>query len=308
MKVRSLITAAAVVPAALAVALATGGAAHASPVPTGYAAEIGNIPVAVSAFGTGASAAVNPAGTLTLTPGSPVGTTYAKADLSLPVGSVLPQEAPTFTTSSFLNGSPRWVITLSNGNMLMDNQASSTVSGAADPFAADWLTLVTKANNGSGAWSNTLDTYSQAEGVVGGAGSEVSDAYIVADGDQAAGTADVLSDVQYGGRDLKVTPLYAAVPRLSQGHAEYVAPTREDVFFVQSGAASWDFFTIVGPGAINGHQGWVNGHLGLNSGVYSGLEAGHGYAVYYQPVTGPGSTTAVPGSHIGHVYFVSNSR
>jgi hypothetical protein len=77
------------------------------------------------------------------------------------------------------------------------------------------------------------------------------------------------------------------------------------VYYIQSGAASWDHFTIVGPGAINGHQGWVNGHLGLNTAVYGGLEYHHGYTVYYQPVTGPGSTTPVPGSHWGYVYFVS---
>jgi hypothetical protein len=95
------------------------------------------------------------------------------------------------------------------------------------------------------------------------------------------------------------------VPRLSGGHAVYVAATREDVYFVQSGAASWDHFTIVGPGAINGHQGWVNAKLGLNAAVYSGLDSHQGYTVYYQPVEGQGSTVPVPGSHWGYVYFVS---
>jgi hypothetical protein len=105
--------------------------------------------------------------------------------------------------------------------------------------------------------------------------------------------------------DAVIRPVYAPVPRLSHGHAVYIAPTRENVYFIQSGAASWDHFTIVGPGAINGHQGWVNGKLGLNVGVYSGLEYGHGYTVFYQPVTGRGSFTPVPGSHLGYVYFVS---
>jgi hypothetical protein len=102
-----------------------------------------------------------------------------------------------------------------------------------------------------------------------------------------------------------VRAVYAAVPRLSGGHAVFIAPPRENVYFIQSGAASWDHFTIVGPGAINGHQGWVNGHLGLNAAVYGGLEYRHGYTVFYQPVTGQGSTTPVPGSHWGYVYFVS---
>jgi hypothetical protein len=105
--------------------------------------------------------------------------------------------------------------------------------------------------------------------------------------------------------DAVVRPVYPPVPRLSDGHAVFVGTSREDVYFVQSGAASWDHFTIVGPGAINGHQGWVNGHLGLNVAVYGGLEYNHGYTVFYQPVTGQGSTTPVPGSHWGYVYFVS---
>ena len=105
--------------------------------------------------------------------------------------------------------------------------------------------------------------------------------------------------------DAVVQPVYAPVPRLSKGHAVALNPVRENVYYWQSGAASWDHFTIVGPGKINGHQGWVNGHLGLNTAVYGGLEAHHGYTVFYQPVTGPGSTTPVPGSHWGYVYFVS---
>jgi hypothetical protein len=95
-------------------------------------------------------------------------------------------------------------------------------------------------------------------------------------------------------------------PRLSHGHAVAgINSSRENVFFVQSGSPSWDHFTIVGPGAINGHQGWVHGQLGLNEAVYGGLLAGHGYTVFYQPVTGPGSITPWPGAHWGYVYFIS---
>ena len=102
-----------------------------------------------------------------------------------------------------------------------------------------------------------------------------------------------------------VRPVYAPVPRLSHGRAVYISTARENVYFVQSGAASWDHFTIVGPGGINGHQGWVNAQLGLNAAVYGGLLYRHGYTVYYQPVTGQGSTTPIPGSHWGYVYFFS---
>jgi hypothetical protein len=105
--------------------------------------------------------------------------------------------------------------------------------------------------------------------------------------------------------DAVVRPVFAPIPRLSQGRAVVISATREWVYFWQSGAASWDHFTIVGPGGINGHQGWVNGQLGLNAAWYAGLLGHHGYTVYYQPVEGRGSTTPVPGSHWGYVYFVS---
>lgn len=106
--------------------------------------------------------------------------------------------------------------------------------------------------------------------------------------------------------DAVVSPVYAPVPRLYGGHAVSVGPTRENVYFIQAGAPSWDHFTIVGPGAINGHQGWVDGQLGLNVAVYGGLEAHHAYTVYFQPVTGQGSTTPIPGSRGGHVFFITH--
>jgi hypothetical protein len=105
-----------------------------------------------------------------------------------------------------------------------------------------------------------------------------------------------------------ITGRVCPVPVLYGGQAVYVAPTRENVEFKQT-IASWDKFTIVGPGAINGHQGWVNAKGGgvVNMAVYSGLEANHGYTVLYQPVVGQGSSKAIPGTHQGYVYFVSNN-
>ena len=108
-----------------------------------------------------------------------------------------------------------------------------------------------------------------------------------------------------------VGPFFEGVPKLSGGRAtEGVNPSRENVSFIQSNVASCDHFTIVGPGAINGHQGWVPGVLGLNVAVYGGLEQHHGYTVYYQPVSGPAdcsthSVTPWPGSHFGYVFFVT---
>lgn len=108
--------------------------------------------------------------------------------------------------------------------------------------------------------------------------------------------------------DGNITGLLAPAPviiALSHGQATATTPNHETVSFDQSGAASWDEFYIVGPGAINGHKGWIYGKLGTNFGFYTGLKAHHGYTVYYTPVEGRGSNVQVPGSHSGYVYFVS---
>jgi hypothetical protein len=127
----------------------------------------------------------------------------------------------------------------------------------------------------------------------------------------AAGESWTDSDTNDDGnlvQDGNITGLLAPPPviiRLSHGQGTATAPTRETVSFQQSGTASWDEFYIVGPGPINGHKGWVNGKVGLNFGYYEGLEANHGYTVYYTPVEGQGSNVQVPDAHPGDVYFVS---
>jgi hypothetical protein len=98
-----------------------------------------------------------------------------------------------------------------------------------------------------------------------------------------------------------VKPKPAPVPVLSHGRAVAIAPTRELVTWQQT-VPSWEKFVIVGPGAINGHVGWVP--PGTQTGYYAGLEAGHGYTVTYTPYTGKYGHPirgAVPGS----VYFIS---
>jgi len=120
---------------------------------------------------------------------------------------------------------------------------------------------------------------------------------------------DVNGAVGTGGFLLKVNggpaPV-APVPVLSHGAATFVAPTRENVVF-DTTITTWVHFQIAGPGAINGHQGWVHAIAGeLNTGVYSGLEANHTYAVFFTPVTAQGSTTQIVGTRTGHVTFISN--
>ena len=45
--------------------------------------------------------------------------------------------------------------------------------------------------------------------------------------------------------DAVIRPVYAPIPRLSRGHAVALNPVRENVYFWQSGAASWDHYTSV---------------------------------------------------------------
>jgi hypothetical protein len=120
------------------------------------------------------------------------------------------------------------------------------------------------------------------------------------DADGASATGSFLLTVNGG-----VTPA-APVPVLSHGSATYVSPVRENVYFDTS-VSTWVHFQIVGPGPINGHEGWVHAAAGqLNKAVYGGLEANHTYTVYYTPVEGSGSTVQIVGTHTGYVVFVTN--
>jgi len=99
-----------------------------------------------------------------------------------------------------------------------------------------------------------------------------------------------------------------AAPVLSGGHAQDVpgAPSRQKVYFT-SDSDTWVHFQIAGPGAINGHEGWVHAVKGVNFGYYSGLSgAHHTYAVFYTPVASQGSE--IPTGNEGHVTFVTNPQ
>lgn len=182
---------------AAAAVLALGGGLAAAAGTANAAEQVVSAPLSVtlSASGTGASAHLDNAGNPVLTPGSETSTTYAQMSVNLPSGATAPAQEPTFTTSNFSAGSPRWVLAFANGDEMMNNQASGTVQGK--PGDAMWST-----NTGSG-WSNTLRTYSGALSVVDASGTvKVDKAYVVADGDQASGTHDVLTGVQYNDQAL----------------------------------------------------------------------------------------------------------
>jgi hypothetical protein len=100
----------------------------------------------------------------------------------------------------------------------------------------------------------------------------------------------------------------APVPVLSHGAAMYVSPAREDVSF-ESTLPTWVKITIVGPGAINGHTGWVYAQGGdvLNTAAYAGLEPQHTYTVIYQPYSAQNGTP-IAGAHYGYVVFVAGQQ
>jgi hypothetical protein len=124
--------------------------------------------------------------------------------------------------------------------------------------------------------------------------------------DAKSGNATVTAKDAYGQTGtatitFTVNPKPAPVPVLSHGKAVATAPNRETVTWQQT-VPTWEKFTIVGPGAINGHVGWVP--PGTQAGYYSGLEAHHGYTVTFTPYTAKGGSP-IQGARPGVVYFVS---
>jgi len=154
--------------------------------------------VKLSATTDGATATCNAAGDIVLTTGLVTGSTYAQAVVQGIAGTAVPTTEPSFTTTNYAAGSPRWVIDLSDGATLFSNQTNAT---------SGW-----EYNTGSG-WQGYGDTYAQAVAAAVGTATNVTvkDAYIVADGDQAPGTEDVLTAVTYNG-----DPVSCATPPVTK--------------------------------------------------------------------------------------------
>jgi hypothetical protein len=139
--------------------------------------------VKFSASGAGASAGwVSGAGSpIQLTVGMPSSTTNALAQLTSGSGKALPAMEPVFNTDNYNAGSPRFYITLSNGDSLEGYPASSGLNGSDMAWAI---------NNGSTyvPWS-TITTDE--------AGTTVKRASVIADGDQSSGTTDMITCLQF---------------------------------------------------------------------------------------------------------------
>jgi hypothetical protein len=336
MMIRGKIFAAAAVPVmAAGVALTAAGSAHAAaqtaPTPIGYTVAAINaysdsISEITGTFGTPATSVVGSAAvqvptadTIQFGATDSLGAAVTWSSANLPAGYTLtsagllslpaaPVTAPVTFTVKATHGSAVALATVAVGVGAAATPAEDGVS-----VTPDTVVLNAPVNAYGKVSFTTLPSSGVTETLANGpAGAEFGNGILSAGtavpGDYKSVTvtaADAAGATAVETFDAVVQPVYAPVPRLSKGHAVALNPVRENVYYWQSGAASWDHFTIVGPGKINGHQGWVNGQLGLNTAVYGGLEAHHGYTVFYQPVTGPGSSTPVPGSHWGYVYFVS---
>jgi hypothetical protein len=265
----------------LAASAAALGAASAS-------AATGPAPVlaTLSACGTGSSATWGPNGAVLKvgtgaagTCGSPANATYnpAYAQEVLQVkGGVVPTTGPTFTTNNYASGSPRIVIDLGNGHSLWGYPGASGLNGSSMAWAVD---------NG-----NTYTTYTTAYHTALAYETTVKDAYVVEDADQTPGTADTITDFTYGG-----APVEARVT-LSGGHVVSVSNNRAEVAWTATPAAAKYKVVINGPN-FNMRTNVIT----ATTAYYSGLEAGHSYAVYITPLDANGNAVG----STGHVDFVT---
>lgn len=153
--------------------------------------------VTLGASSDGASAVWNASGDPVFTLGSDSGTTYAQMLVS--GTSAEPANAPSFTTNNYAAGSPRWALELSDGYYLFGYPEQLGGGATADFTGPQWNV------NGPSttACGGSYVTYSKALSCADPDGaSTVTHAYIVADGDQAPGVSDTLTNIQYNGQTL----------------------------------------------------------------------------------------------------------
>jgi hypothetical protein len=155
--------------------------------------------VTLSASGTGASAVWNSAGDPVLTVGTPSDSTYAEITIDGVSGTAAPSSAPSFDTSNYTGGSPRWVLQFADGDALFGYPAQA---GLTD---ANWAVI--PASSGACASQKPTpqyDTYAHQLAFIdnAGCGGNVTGAFIIADGNQPAGTSDTITNVSYNGETL----------------------------------------------------------------------------------------------------------
>lgn len=148
----------------------------------------------------GSDAAFDAGGDVLLTVGSVTASTYGQMAVNLAsTGETEPAAPPSFTTDNYAAGSPRWVVSLSDGYYLFGYPVQLGTGATADFTGNQWQV------NGPSttACGASYTTYAKALACADpGSIATVKQAYIVADGDQAAKTVDTLTNVQYDGRTL----------------------------------------------------------------------------------------------------------
>ena len=155
----------------------TAGTASASPGPS--------LSFSASSDGAAAGWSAGKGSAIDLTLGSTQGT-YAAIELhhvgGVTVGSL--QDSPSFATTNYAAGSPRWYITLNNGDTLIGYPPQEGQNGSNFGWSVDR--------------SNTYELWSAVTSSTDGAAT-VTGAYVIADGDQAAGTTDQWTGLTFGG-------------------------------------------------------------------------------------------------------------
>lgn len=151
------------------------------------------LPLEVSALGgddlSSAGWACQPGGPIALTVGSapydpPTSPgTFAKVTITDAGGTAIDDlSEPTFSTDEFNNGSPRYTIDLSNGNHLWGYPPNAQMGT---------LAMLWDGSVGYGkSWSQVKNIES---------GQTVTDAYVIADGDQDPGTTNKIGNLQFNG-------------------------------------------------------------------------------------------------------------
>jgi hypothetical protein len=146
-----------------------------------------NVSFSASDDGASASWSNGKGSAIDLTLGSDPGSTYAAIVFHhLPASAVAATGEPQFATDNYAAGSPRFFVRLSDGNTLWGYPSNANLGSSAPQ-------LMWAINNGNTylSWS---DVQLSAE-----AAATVTGADIIADGDQAAGTTDSITDLSFNG-------------------------------------------------------------------------------------------------------------
>jgi hypothetical protein len=111
------------------------------------------------------------------------GATFAEITINRVEGTALSTlSEPSFTTDNYNAGSPRYYITLSNNHSLWGYPANSGLNGSDMAWSIDNV--------------GTYESWSAVQSAEGDV--TVTGAFVIADGDQAAGTTDQITNLTFG--------------------------------------------------------------------------------------------------------------